>query len=136
MFSLAFSGKNMPARRMNMRMIRIRAVELYIKLGKHVRATIRQLGYPTENALKGWYRQYAQRLDLPKGYARLKRKYSQAQKEAAVRHYFDHGRCIAGSMRALGYPCRASLTAWIQELHPEQECALLAALNAPLALLR
>lgn len=26
---------------------RIRAVELYIKLGKRVRATIRQLGYPT-----------------------------------------------------------------------------------------
>lgn len=33
---------------------RIRAVELYIKLGKRVRATIRQLGYPTKNALKAW----------------------------------------------------------------------------------
>ena len=98
---------------------RIRAVELYIKLGKRVRATIRQLGYPTKNALKGWYRQYEQRLDLPKGYVRPKPKYSQEQKEAAVRHYFDHGRCIAGTMKALGYPCRASLTAWIQELHPE-----------------
>lgn len=31
---------------------RIRAVELYIKLGKHVGAIIRQLGYPTKNALK------------------------------------------------------------------------------------
>lgn len=30
---------------------RIRAVELYIKLGKRVAETI-QLGYPTENALK------------------------------------------------------------------------------------
>jgi transposase-like protein len=44
---------------------RIRAVELYIKLGKRVRPTIRQLGYPTKNALKGWYREYEQRLDLP-----------------------------------------------------------------------
>ncbi len=35
---------------------KIRAVELYIKLGKSVRSTIRQLGYPTKNALKGWYR--------------------------------------------------------------------------------
>lgn len=34
---------------------RIRAVELYIKLGKRVRPTIRQLGYPTKNSLKGWY---------------------------------------------------------------------------------
>ena len=49
---------------------RIRAVELYIKLGKRVRAIIRQLGYPTKNALKGWYREYERRLDLPRGYAR------------------------------------------------------------------
>ena len=31
---------------------RIRAVELYIRLGKRVRATILQLGYPTKNALR------------------------------------------------------------------------------------
>ena len=36
---------------------RLRAVRLYIKLGKRVGLTIRQLGYPTENALKGWYRE-------------------------------------------------------------------------------
>uniref|UniRef100_UPI0005687A01 transposase n=1 Tax=Rhizobium sp. PDO1-076 TaxID=1125979 RepID=UPI0005687A01 len=44
---------------------KIRAVELYIKLGKRVRATIRQLGNPTKNALKGWRREYEQRLNLP-----------------------------------------------------------------------
>lgn len=97
---------------------RIRAVELYIKLDKRVRATIRQLGYPTKNALKGWFREYEQRLDLPKGYARPKPKYSQEQKEAAVRHYLEHGRCIAATRRALGYPGRASLIAWIAQLHP------------------
>ena len=37
---------------------KIRAVELYIKLDKRVKATIRQLGYPTKNALKGWYREH------------------------------------------------------------------------------
>jgi putative transposase len=36
---------------------RIRAVALYIKLGRRLRATIRQLGFPTKNALKGWYRE-------------------------------------------------------------------------------
>lgn len=30
---------------------RIRAVKLYIKLGKRTGATLRQLGYPTKNAL-------------------------------------------------------------------------------------
>ena len=97
---------------------RIRAVELCIKLGKRVRATIRQLGYPTKNALKGWCREYEQRHDLAKRYARPKPKYSQEQKDAAVRHYVDHGRCIAATMRALGYPGRASLTAWVHELNP------------------
>lgn len=69
---------------------RVRAVELYIKLGKRVRATIHQLGYPTKNALKGWYREYERRCDLPNGHMRPKPKYSQEQKEAAVRHYLDH----------------------------------------------
>lgn len=98
---------------------RIRAVELYIKLGKRVRATIRQLGYPTKNALKGWFREYERSRDLPKGYARPKPKYSQDQKEIAVRHYLEHGRCVAATIMALGYPGRASLTAWVEELHPE-----------------
>lgn len=36
---------------------RMRAVALYLKLGKRLRATIRELGYPRKNALKGWYRE-------------------------------------------------------------------------------
>ena len=98
---------------------RVRAVELFIKLGKRVRATIRQLGYPTKNALKGWHREYEQRLDLPVGYAGRVPNYSQAQKEAAVDHYLTHDRCIAATMRALGYPGRGTLTAWIREALPE-----------------
>ena len=97
---------------------RIRAVELYIKLGKRVRSTIRQLGYPTKNALKGWHREYEQRLDLPVGSAGRGPKYLQAQKEAAVEHYLTHDRCIAATMRALGYPGRGTLTAWVREAPP------------------
>lgn len=37
---------------------RIRAVELYIRLGKRPGATLRQLGYPTKNSLLSWYREY------------------------------------------------------------------------------
>jgi transposase-like protein len=59
---------------------RIRAIELYIKLGKRVRATIRQLGYPTKNALKGWYREHERRGDLARGYHRAP-KYSMAQQQ-------------------------------------------------------
>ena len=65
---------------------RIRAVELFIKLGKRVAETIHQLGYPTENALKSWYRAYEQGSDLPRGYARTKPKYSPAQRTLARAH--------------------------------------------------
>ena len=43
---------------------RLRAVQLYIKLGKRLGLTIRQLGYPTKNALKTWCGEYEQRLDV------------------------------------------------------------------------
>lgn len=97
---------------------RLRAVRLYIRLGKRLGLTIRQLGYPTKNALKTWYREYEQRLDLPAGYVRQPR-YSQAHKEHAVEHHRDHGRCIAATIKALGYPSRSLLSAWIQELNPQ-----------------
>src|SRR5271170_5966192 len=97
---------------------KIRAVELYIKLGKRVRATIRQLGYPTKNALKGWYREHERRGDLAKGYHR-EPKYSMAQQEAAVDHFLHQGRCIDFTRKALGYPCRSVLRSWIDERHPE-----------------
>jgi transposase-like protein len=74
---------------------RIRAVTLYIKLGKRTGATIRQLGYPTKNSLKSWHEEYERCLDLPSGYVRSMPKYSQTQKERAVEHYAEHGRRIA-----------------------------------------
>ena len=97
---------------------RIRAVHLYIRLGKRIKATIRQLGYPTKNALKAWHREYEHGRDLQVGRARSLQKYSDEQKHAAVEHYLSHDRCIAGTIKALGYPCRDTLRAWIAELHP------------------
>ena len=98
---------------------RIRAVRLYIELGKRTGPTIRQLGYPTKNALKNWYRKYEQGRDLPVGYARSKPKYSDEQKKVAVRHYLDNGRCLAATVKALRYPCLEALAAWVDALHPE-----------------
>ena len=97
---------------------RLRAVQLYIKLGKRLGLTIRQLGYPTKNALKTWYCEYEQRLVLPVGYVR-RPMYSQAHKERAVEHHRDHGHCIAATIKALGYPSRSLLSTWIHELNPQ-----------------
>ena len=66
---------------------RIRTVRLYIKLGKRIGATLRQLGYPTKNSLKSWYREFEHRQDLPVAAVRTWQKYSDEQKQAAVEHY-------------------------------------------------
>ena len=92
---------------------RIRAVKLFIKLGKRIAPTVRQLGYPTKNALKSWLQEYEALQDLRVVYVRPKQKYSYAQKLAAVQHYLEHDRCIASTIKALGYPCRDYLRVWI-----------------------
>lgn len=97
---------------------RLRAVRLYIKLGKRVRLTIRQLGYPTKNALKSWHREFERNHDLPTGYSRRPR-FSEAQKERAVQHYLDKGRCFAATIATLGYPSRRLLFDWVGELNPQ-----------------
>jgi transposase InsO family protein/transposase-like protein len=97
---------------------KIRAVELYIKLGKRIRATIRHLGFPTKNALRGWYREYERRGDLARGFHRTP-KYSMEQQQAAVDHFLHHGRCIEFTRKALGYPCRCVLRSWIYQRYPD-----------------
>jgi len=84
----------------------IRAVKLYIKLGKRLSATLRKLGYPTKNSLISWYREYELEQDLQVSYSRTSGKYSAEQKQIAVQHYLDHDQCISANLRALGYPCR------------------------------
>ena len=98
---------------------RIRAVKLYIELGKRSAATIQQLGYPTKNSLATWYREFHRRGDLQVGYARRKSKYSDEQKKLAVEHYMNHGHCFSATLKALGYPGRYTLTAWVRKLYPE-----------------
>ena len=97
---------------------RLRAVQLYIKLGKRAGLTIRQLGYPTKNALKAWHRTYEQRQDLPAAYMRGP-KYTLAQRQLAVDHFVANGRCLAITIKALGYPSRSLLASWIRDAHPE-----------------
>jgi putative transposase len=97
---------------------RMRAVQLYLKLGKRVAATIRQLGYPTKNTLKGWHREFLQNQDL-----RVKKRpvprYSTLQKQVAVEHYKDHGRCMSFTLKSLGYPGKTTFGKWLDELCPE-----------------
>jgi transposase-like protein len=42
---------------------RIKAVKMYLKFGKRLTATVRQLGYPTTKSLERWYHMYERCLD-------------------------------------------------------------------------
>lgn len=83
-----------------------------------------QLGYPTKNALRNWYREYQQHQDLRVRCAARAPKFSEAQKQAALEHYRTHDRSISATMRALGYPGRGTLTAWVREAFPETRISM------------
>jgi putative transposase len=100
---------------------RMRAVALYIKLGKRVRATLRILGYATKNSLKGWYREYEATQELRAAPKRRRSKYSDEQKRIAVDHYMEHDHCIQVTIRTLEYPCAGVLRRWIDDLYLEQK---------------
>ena len=96
---------------------RIKAVALYIKLGRKKVAAVCELGYPSTRMLLRWYREFIKDGDLHKKYIHRPR-YSQNQKIAAVDYYLTNGRSISATIRALGYPSNVTLMQWIDDLSP------------------
>ena len=93
---------------------RIKAVKLYIKLGKRAATTVRILGYPSQKYLRQWYLIYNETGDLPKNYKRTP-KYSVVQKQEALKHYFEHGECFTFTQSVLGYPCAHVFNDWLKQ---------------------
>jgi transposase-like protein len=48
----------------------------------------------------------------------MKQRYSDERRRIAVEHYLEHGRCLAWTIKALGYPCCQKLSDWIDEYQP------------------
>ncbi|MBK4772814.1 MAG: IS3 family transposase [Pantoea sp. Morm] len=96
---------------------RIRAVELYFRYGKRLTVVVRELGYPSVKQLGRWVRIFEEYGDLPRELKPRKR-YSHAQKVAAVEHYLTHGGCLAYTRRAIGFPSNEVLKSWIEEIYP------------------
>ena len=100
---------------------RTRAVELLIQYDMSYSAVIQELGYPSSaESLRSWYREYRNNGELHTGYDK-KDRYSDEDKRKAVDYYLEHGKCISRTCRKLGYPCRAILREWIDELAPDQK---------------
>ncbi len=98
---------------------RKRAVELYIEYRFRAVDVIRELGYPTRQAPRNWYKDY-----LKHGEVREKthgpRFYSDEEKRRAVDHFLEHGRKPSLAIRALDYPSKQALYEWVDELAPGQ----------------
>ena len=100
--------------------MRRRAVELYLELGKRPAAVVHILGYPSRRMLSRWYDEYLEELRTGILHDRYRKVpcYSQDKQQIAVNHYLEHGRNLARTIRALGYPNRGTLRMWCDAAHP------------------
>ncbi|MDL5533768.1 IS3 family transposase [Bifidobacterium longum] len=99
---------------------RQRAVELYVKYECCAADVIRELGYPSREALRMWHRDWLDEQETGVSSQRGERyaRYTEEQKRAAVDHYLTHGRRASRTMRQMGYPSKEVLASWIDELAP------------------
>ncbi len=93
---------------------RQRAVELYVKYECCAADVIRELGYPSREALRMWHRDWLDEQETGVSSQRGERyaRYTEEQKRAAVDHYLTHGRRASRTMRQMGYPSKEVLASW------------------------
>ena len=97
------------------------AIETFIKFDHSYADTIAELGYPTRAALRIWWNEYKRTGEVPASKFTTNPRYTEEMKASAVNHYLEHGKCLARTMRALGYPkSREVLGDWIDEIAPGQ----------------
>ena len=99
---------------------RMTAISLLIKYDLCYADAIHELGYPDYSSLVHWYKDYLH--EQATGILRPENpyiKYSYEDKEKAVKYYLEHGKNISRTIRAIGYPSRPLLKAWIDELSPK-----------------
>lgn len=97
------------------------AVETLIKFDHSYADTIAELGYPNRHSLYNWWKDYQEHGEVRPGKPTRQPKFTPEMKQAAVEHYLEHGKSLARTMRALGYPkSRDYLASWTGELAPGQ----------------
>lgn len=103
------------------------AVETLIKFDHSYADTIAEPGYPNRHSLYNWWRDYQEYGEVRPGKPTRQPKFTPEMKQAAVEHYLEHGKSLARTMRALGYPkSREYLASWIDGLAPGQRKGRLA----------
>lgn len=97
------------------------AVETLIKFDHSYADTIAEPGYPNRHSLYNWWRDYQKYGEVRPSKPTRQPKFTPEMKQAAVEHYLEHGKSLARTTRALGYPkSRDYLASWIDGLAPGQ----------------
>ena len=97
------------------------AIETFVKFDHSYADAIAELGYPTRACLRNWWNEYRDTGEVPISKFTTNPRYTAEMKRRAVEHYLEHGRSLARTMRALGYPkSREVLGDWIDEIAPGQ----------------
>ena len=97
------------------------AIETFIRFDHSYADTIAELGYPTRACLRNWWNEYKDTGEVPISKFTTNPRYTAEMKRRAVEHYLEHGKSLARTMRALGYPkSREVLGDWIDEIAPGQ----------------
>lgn len=97
------------------------AIETYIKFDLSAADIVAELGYPTRACLRNWWNEYRDTGEVPISKFTTNPRYTAEMKLRAVEHYLEHGKSLARTIRALGYPkSREVLGDWIDEIAPGQ----------------
>ena len=80
------------------------ALETFIRFDHSYADTIAELGYPNRGTLRGWWREYGRTGVVPVRKSVSDPTCTDAMERAAADYYLGHGRSLARTARALGYP--------------------------------
>ena len=83
---------------------RRRAAELYERYEHSAADVIRELGYPSKEALRMWHRDWLEerRTGIPSSRGEHYSRYTDGQRRAAVEHYLTHGRRLSEYLTCWG----------------------------------
>lgn len=99
---------------------RMNAVKLLIKYDLSYADTVRELGYPDRRMLRRWYEEYRDSGEVHRRFIKHPN-FDSSKIRSAVDYYLEHGRSIARTCKAMGYPSRGTLRNWIEKYAPEQK---------------
>ena len=99
---------------------RAKAVEMFARFGCSAADTIAELGYPSRVTLRNWWKEHQIGGDELPARKHRRPRYSDEEKRGAVDHCLEHGRSLARTIRAMGYPSREVFANWVDELAPGQ----------------